>query len=364
MKTLCNAVFNSITIYPDGKIAPCCTYDPTMLRNINTFKGIDTFNDLQQIMSQGEFPPGCSECKRDIDNGIPAYNRNYGIDESEQDLIRYLDIRNNNTCNLSCRFCGPYFSSTWTKLLTGINIENFDVWPILNTVDFSHLKEIYFTGGEPMLNPTHWQILKKLIDTGNSKNVTLRYNTNLTILSYKGTEIIDLWRQFKHIKVFVSLESTGDSLHSIRSGAKWELINNNMDQLIACKQSINIDIKVFATVGILNYWFLQDLIDWCNIKGIILEFQKLQTPDVLSLDSLPTNLKYLIDAVSIKLYGTADSSNNQRILNECINAVGTTEPLFMSTVAHILLMDKLRDENLFDLLPFAGVVKKRLLTNG
>lgn len=364
MKTLCNAVFNSITVYPDGKIAPCCTYDPTMLRNIGTYDGVNTFSDLQQIMANGEFPAGCKVCKRDSEEGVFAYRNHYGVDESKQDLIRYLDIRNNNTCNLACRFCGPYFSSTWTKLTTGINIENFDVWPLIDTVDLSQLREIYFTGGEPMLNPTHWQLLKKLVTKGHSKNVSLRYNTNLTLLSNKGNEVIELWKHFKKVCVFGSLESTGDSLSAIRSGAKWEVINDNVDTLISYKTIIDIDIRVFATVGLLNYWFLQDLIDWCNLKDITLELLKLQNPDVLALDSLPEKLKYLIDSTHINLRGTADSEHNQRIIKQCKSAVGSTEPLFMSSVAHILLMDKLRGENLFDMMPFASVVKKQLLTNG
>jgi molybdenum cofactor biosynthesis enzyme MoaA len=321
-----------------------------MIRPNSDFQGTETFSDLQQEMLNGECPAGCRRCWEDEHNGLFSYRSNYGDDPSQRESIRYLDLRNNNTCNLSCRICSPSFSSTWTKLVGDLEFERFDVWPMLENITEGDLKEIYFTGGEPMLNPDHWKLLDRLIANGHSQNINLRYNTNLSTSVYQGRSVTDLWKKFKHISIYASLEAIGEPAEYIRSGLSWTKAESTIENFLKFReQHQTIDISVFCTVGLLNIWFLQDLVDWCHQRNMALNLSVLEGPDFLSLASLPDELKHIIPKITLSHDNYFNA--NLKILEIATSRAGETQHLFLHTIAHILMMDKLRGDHMFDLLP-------------
>ena len=55
-----------------------------------------------------------------------------------------------------------------------------------NDVDDKTIEEIYWVGGEPLMWERHWTIMQQLVDTGQSKDVVVRYNTNLSRTKYNS----------------------------------------------------------------------------------------------------------------------------------------------------------------------------------
>lgn len=358
----CNAVWNSITVYPNGKIAPCCIYDYQAARPSEEFHGVNTFTDLQEQMSQGIYPDGCHRCWHDEQRGIKSYRENYGSDTAQRDRIRYLDMRNNNTCNLTCRMCGPNFSSSWTKLVGDLEFENFDIWSMLGEISQSGLEEIYFTGGEPMLNKDHWLLLERLINNGQSKNISLRYNTNLSVLSYQGESVFDSWREFKKVKVYASLEAVGEPASYIRSGLDWDRASRNIDSLLEFRQQYpTTEISVFCTVGLLNVWFLPELVAWCRDHDISLDLSVLEGPDFLALSTLPRELAHLVPDADFSQ--DRNRAHNQQVFETAKSKIGDSENLFLHAIAHMLMMDRLKGDRLFDLMPVSlqDFAKRRVL---
>lgn len=355
-KFICNAAWNALTIWPKGQITPCCLYDYTMRKPLAEYRGTETFRDIQEEMLAGERPAGCQHCWQIEDRGLSSYRAHYGEDKKNRDHLMYLDIRNTNTCNLACRFCGPEFSSTWTKILTGLEIHTFDISDFFGDVDLSHLVEIYFAGGEPMMNPAHWKLLEFLTTNGYSKKIKLRYNTNLSILSYKDHDAIELWKQFRSVDIHGSLEAIGKPLTMIRSGADWDAISANVERIVALRQECrHVTFSVFCTVGILNYWFLDELLDWGASKDIYIELSVLENPDLLSIRALPKSVLHLLDHYPIK--DVHLDNNRKRIIDHCRSVAGRDEHLITQTVAHTLMMDRARGENLFDLMPWKDHAK-------
>ena len=58
----------------------------------------------------------------------------------------------------------------------------------------THVEEIYFAGGEPLISDHHYHIIDKLLENQIYVH-TIRYNTNLSTLTYKGRNIIDIWKE-------------------------------------------------------------------------------------------------------------------------------------------------------------------------
>jgi sulfatase maturation enzyme AslB (radical SAM superfamily) len=117
------------------------------------------------------------------------------------------------------------------------------------------------------------------------------YNTNLTTIKYKDKNIIDIWRQFKSVKIQCSIDAVGQPLEYIRSGTSWEKIKSNIDQLVSASQNSNITMNFSLVLSILNIWFVDTLYDYASMNNIPVDLIILSGPDYLALDVMPGQLK-------------------------------------------------------------------------
>ena len=172
----CTAPWTSITVRENGNVLTCCA-GKTIIGNLNQDKieNIVKSKNLQNIrntMIQNTFDyKNCKFCvDLETQTGVASlrthYNTHYPINNINSIELNFLDIRWNNTCNLTCMYCKPAFSSSWSDRLK-INIQSSQkeyqsdllTW-ILDRVD--NIKEIMLVGGEPLLMKQNVDLLKKL----------------------------------------------------------------------------------------------------------------------------------------------------------------------------------------------------------
>jgi hypothetical protein len=68
----------------------------------------------------------------------------------------------------------------------------------------------------------HWWALEEMINNGSAKDCYLRYNSNLSRVTYKGKNLYDYLPQFKDWLMCASIDGTGEIVEFIRKGIKWE----------------------------------------------------------------------------------------------------------------------------------------------
>lgn len=92
---------------------------------------------------------------------------------------------------------------------------------------FMNLRYLSIKGGEPYMEPANKTILKKFIDLGVAKNVTLDWTTNGTIVD---EEVHELAKQYGHTKWTVSVEGTDGLYEYIRGGKNFTFaqLNENL----------------------------------------------------------------------------------------------------------------------------------------
>ena len=56
----------------------------------------------------------------------------------------------------------------------------------------------------------HWKAMQRIIELGFAKEVYVRYNTNLSRTSFKGTKLFDLLPEFQDWQICSSLDGTGE----------------------------------------------------------------------------------------------------------------------------------------------------------
>jgi molybdenum cofactor biosynthesis enzyme MoaA len=346
MSWSCAAIDHGITFYQNGKITPCCFIDHSYGKNIKEI-GNDPFSDLRT----GIAPSVCSKCTSVESFGGDSYRKSFNRIKTNARGYQFIDIRNSNLCNIKCRTCCPENSSQWaSEMGHEISIKHQDILEYKDYILSQSVHTIYYTGGEPFINSEHWNLLEELIELGYSKNVSLQYNTNLTTLKYKNKDMIELWKKFKHVSIMASIDAIGDKFNYIRSGADWQVVVNNFEKLKGYQSiSNNINVTIATTVSILNIWFIAELLDY--FKGFKVTLTDLYFPDYLRLSAIPDSLKDLalkcVDDID-KIY--ADKSKIKYIRSQINNNVD--QEFFKDTLLNVLLLDNIRNEKLFDLLPF------------
>jgi len=248
----------------------------------------------------------CNEHYKDY----PELNREFRANEPLP--ILYLDFRPSNLCNLACKICNPDYS---TKLIdpfhkigfisdksknnyTKLNLNKISIKSIINHLD--QVDQIYFAGGEPIISEDHWTLLDYLVE--NKKfNIRLRYNTNLTNLSFKDKNLVDYWKHFESVQVLASLDGYEKGFTHTRTGGDWNKILENLEEL---KKLSNIDIFCDSTVG------------WLNLKSTLRLHRYLIGKEYVMQDDPSVNkliAKPVYEPVGASLYNTHPSLKEELI---------------------------------------------------
>lgn len=351
----CVAIDHGITIFPNGKIGPCCQISADYLKPISEISNPKRFLDLKTP----DVPRACEVCNRNEHNQLPSYRALFTRLNNHKSGLQFVDIRNTNLCNLKCRYCGPHFSSQWADEL-GTTLQTQSIAEYKNILITDSLQWMYFTGGEPLINAEHWELLQELINNNQASGISLLYSTNLTTIKYKNLDIVDLWKHFKSVQIQCSIDAVGKPLEYIRSGSSWEKIKNNIEVLSSIVGN-NITISVSPVLSILNIWFVKELFEYAQQHSLKVNPIILSGPDYLALDVVPDQLKSVaLDAVDqIQSYIKPEIYNRLHyLINNNIN-----QCLIHQTINHVLLLDNNRNEKLFDLLPFKNLAQDLILKN-
>ena len=322
--TFCMLPWIHLHAWPDGRAYPCCLGKAEHpVGNFKEKSMKEIWNDepmraMRRNMLEDRPCAECGDCYEQESAGFASMrnnsNKNFAqhIDLIDQTLpdgtspdmkLHYWDVRFSNICNLKCRSCGSIFSSRWydddIKLwgkelrprvqFAGRHEE--DVWEQMQE-HIPHLDQIYFAGGEPLIMEEHNRILKLLIEKGNT-NVRLIYNTNLTELRFKKESVIDLWKHFPNVCVAASLDDMGERAAVIRSGTKWDDVEQNIRDIK--RECPHIDFMISPTLSLMNIWnfvkYHRYMIDQGFIEPKDFNLNILQGPAEYRIDVLPAELK-------------------------------------------------------------------------
>jgi len=379
-------------IWPNGTAYPCClsTYDYTLgntnKSSLNDLWNSDRMTTLRKNILEDKPTKGCVRCYEHEEDGLRSLRQNMNKDYShlvprtkltnddgtvDDIFMAYMDIRFSNICNMKCRTCGPELSSSWVDDAIATNryakdqprilrikptLEQFwsDVKPWIDTVE-----RIYFAGGEPLIMDEHYKILEHLIDIGKT-DIHLYYNTNFSKLTYKKKDIVELWKYFKYVNVGASLDAMGKRAELMRSGTKWEDIENNRKRLLAevphVKFMISSTISAFNAEHCFDFfdsWIEKEWITPFDIDINILLFPEYQRMEILPLDNRKKiqkrAKKFLED------YDLINSDSNGRVC-EGVKAIISTlekdkEYLAKEFLKYNEQLDSIRNETLYEAFP-------------
>jgi hypothetical protein len=167
------------------------------------------------------------------------------------------DYRFSNLCNFKCRTCGDMLSSAWEteqrqhNMIDWTNPKNNWMVPEIKqqitqfqdtqieaefaqAVAEHRVEEVYWVGGEPLMYEQHWRYMKQIVDQGDGGLVYARYNTNLSRIQYRGTDLYsDILDRIRDWQICASIDGTGTIGEYIRTGLSWPIFLENFKQGLA-----------------------------------------------------------------------------------------------------------------------------------
>lgn len=397
-------------INQDGSYQVCCTSEEfdNYIRGENGEKlYIDQDITAKEVMNttfmkklrlqmlNGEWPELCQRCKivedmggvsrrnveqKNYKDSTKKFLKNTKSDGTIDAPIQSADYRLGNLCNLQCRMCNPRSTKLWINEWNQMkpkeeqfSAEVMDSYKNYNWINSDKLVEdfkekagtlthIHFAGGEPLIVPQMSKILKICIDSGNAKNITITYNTNLTVLPEK---VLELWKEFKGIKLLASIDAVSELNNYIRYPANWEKIDKNLTFIDKNYKEFNIEeCMLSATVQILNILRLEDLYEYLEKFSFIVpvpNLVNLHVPRHFQTTSLPHKIKIL---AGLKLSNIKEKYENKipahyRYLTDNIPQIikfmnsfdGQQSGEFDNFLEFQKLFDKKRELDLFKVCP-------------
>jgi len=324
----------SLETSPIGTVRPCCLaeeeitdvngnkFDLSKSAELADIQDSNYMRKLRKQFLRAEQPETCKKCWNEEDAGrtskrMHTLNRlEHMIPDAEwtQDPrpLMFLDLKLGNICNLKCRICGSWSSSTFAveeieftpiaEKKKGLHYQmlkqgawardNQDFWDEINSMS-NQIRYIEFTGGEPFMIREHFQFLQRIVDMGIAGQVEIHYNTNGTQYP-DGAE--DIWQHFKTVEIAFSIDDVEGRFEYQRANAMWKLVEHNIARFDAMRmRNPNIQLQACITVNVFNVMYLEKVANWVDKQGFnFIYWNMLHQAQYHSISALPATAKQIV----------------------------------------------------------------------
>lgn len=381
-KKFCVLPWISLEASPIGTVRPCCLADDEIVdaQGNKFLLGQNTFDEIRNsdhmIQLRREFlnqqqPATCRRCWSEEDAGRTSKRMHTlerlkhlpGLEKFTEDVspLMFVDFKLGNICNLKCRICGSWSSSTYAveeiahtktdpKKTFAYQMLRQGRWPREQTEFWRELERhsdqlryLEFTGGEPFMIEEHFDLLRELVNRNLAHNIEIHYNTNGTQYPQGAEEI---WKNFKHVEIAFSIDDVGERFEYQRSGAVWSEVEHNIDLFKSMRnRNNNISLQVCCTVNVFNVLYLAEVADWIYSKGFdFVYWNMLHDAPQYSIASLPVGAKEKISRIlQLQIFPKECEADIKGIVAFMLNGVSLDVQNLLNSIQQI---DQRRNQRL------------------
>ena len=228
-----------------------------------------------------------------------------------------LEVYFTNVCNLSCVYCGPWFSSVWEneykkfgpidigngkyskghnwKFNTNYKEMSNQLWEWMRE-NSKHLRKFQILGGEPFFQPEFEDVLNHF-DQYPNHECDFVIITNLMVNDTKFDYYIERLkklvakRKLKSLQITASLDCWGKQAEYIRYGLDLNQWERNFNKLVDIKF---IRLQINFAITALSIKYMLDLIkkinEWNKKHKIYISFMSVNDPTFMNPDIFDAEL--------------------------------------------------------------------------
>jgi organic radical activating enzyme len=370
-------------------VRPCCLAEEEIVDDAGNKFDLNTANfghiqtsqymqDLRQQFLDQKKPAACRKCWREESAGRTS-KRMHTLDRLKHMIVdsewtadakplMFLDLKLGNICNLKCRICGSWSSSTfaaeelqWLRrgedrhdnhhyhmLRAGAwPRENPTFWAEIDRV-IDQIQYIEFTGGEPFMIQEHFDLLQRLVDRGIAAQIEIHYNTNGTQWPEQAEAI---WKHFKTVEIAFSIDDVSDRFEYQRSNAIWSKVCNNIELFKQMRdRNPRIRLQVCTTVNVFNVYYIEQVANWINTQGFdFVYWNMMHEAYYFSISTLPETAK---QAIATKLQSAQVDEKTQQEFAQIVDFMMRGASLDGNILRmRIADLDRRRDQRLTQVEP-------------
>jgi MoaA/NifB/PqqE/SkfB family radical SAM enzyme len=384
----------SLETSPIGTVRPCCLAEEEIVDNagdkfnlstaqFSTIQNSQYMRNLRREFLDGKQPQTCRKCFREERAGRTS-KRMHTLDRlkhmlPEQDWtidskpLMFLDLKLGNICNLKCRICGSWSSSTFAteelqflsptekKSSHHYTMLKQGAWPRENPTFWSEIDKVVdqiqyieFTGGEPFMIREHFDMLQGLVHRGIAGNIEIHYNTNGT---QYPEDAADIWKHFKLVEIAISVDDIGARFEYQRSNAVWAEVVANIERFKELRRNYsNIQLQFCCTVNVFNVYYLEDLANYVYAQEFdFVYWNMMHEAYYFSISTLPETAKVAItNHLKSSKVNESVSKEFTQIIDFMNNGASLDGNILRMRIADL---DRKRDQNLADVEPeFARLI--------
>lgn len=277
-------------INPRGDVKTCCAGNPNMLGNLNDKSIEEILNgpklqEIREALRNGQEHPYCKNCLHQESKGSDSerswhnkINNTFDFTQAglEYEYPTLIDVRWNNTCNLSCNYCSPYDSSKWSALKKfPVNSSTRHYYN--NVCDFieqnyHHVKEVALVGGEPLLLPENERLLDVI-----PEDCVITIITNLSN-PLENNRIFQKLAERSRVGWSISFDNIDSRFEYVRHGANWDTMLKNLDIVQNLMKTKNQWGGIHAVYNLYNATRLVEFKKFAQERGLSIKWQNFGGP--------------------------------------------------------------------------------------
>lgn len=276
--TSCPQQSDQLHIYKDTKILK-----PSEIINSENFK-----KHRKELMS-GIWSKGCHLCKEAEEIGSHSMRKDFSVSEEDLKLynfetgeidyrlVRHVELRFSNSCNMSCLHCSDVYSSGWVSklkhyvpdeevkkhkllqltrtfhkltpdedLTISISIDEMETVVDDLIKNFPNLKKVDFAGGEVLYQKQFFPCLRRLANHPNVKNMKISFHTNFNA-KFNPEELSEVLQPFETVAIQMSLDA-GTNIYAYFRTGDWEVLKSNVERFRKVDNKCELNIKCTTSV--------------------------------------------------------------------------------------------------------------------
>jgi MoaA/NifB/PqqE/SkfB family radical SAM enzyme len=355
--SMCLAKWNQVSIHLTTGQTQSCYHPPTHkipLEELSASPSAlhNTKHKIEQrrLMKEGVRPKECEYCWNIEDApGNHLSDRHYRSGEEwsfdmydeivknphDYDVKpRYVEVNFNHACQLSCSYCSPHISSSWTD-----EINKHGPYPTIaphNSLDwvreaglmpirqdqpnpyrdafwewwpkvYPELRVFRMTGGEPLLDMNTFKVFDYIIENPSPKlqiALTSNMSTRPELMDrfIKKAKIIADRKMIDHLALFASVDSVGPQAEYIRHGLNFDNFLKNVNRYLTDVDANSVSfINTFNVMSITGLpGFIDMVLDLRNkhsktFQRVWFDTPMLRYPAWQSIQILPERYQGLLE---------------------------------------------------------------------
>lgn len=279
-KHFCSVPWNHFEVFSNGDVRTCSK--GSKLGNINQepieqILANDQLKSIKTNLLADNLDKNCLGCHQlttndehfDLRNHYNPMFKSINIDYDNIDLFELngIDLHWDNTCNFKCVYCNPAQSSliAQEQNITVTKSDSANIDKIIDMVvkNQHKLKELYFSGGEPLLIKHNLKLLSQI----SNKDIPIRINSNISVANEKNLIFLEI-KKFKNVLWTISADTMEEKFNYIRSGGDWDTFIKNLNNITGLGHNIRLNLVWFIGSALSMFDTIEFFVKQYNIKDI------------------------------------------------------------------------------------------------